>query len=367
MSKNIALYGGVFNPIHTDHVNIIEFCLNKLHYDEVWVIPNAQKFFQNDQVSTRAEDRLAMIKIAVKGLAKVKIITDELYKKEATYTYDTVLKLKNQYPDDKFSFVIGSDNVKHLKEWYKFKKLKKLVKFIIMKRTLHVDNLMINKYRFPVHEFENLELKSEQIRKGHTLQQQIPGVNDYINDHLLYLEKRLAIRLPANRLEHSFNVAKTAKDLALKNDIDGNKAYLAGAYHDITKYWLLKKHETYIKPVAPEALKEDIKTFHAMSGSIFAKNDLQIKDQAVLDAIKYHTQGAGPGMSPLAMIVYIADKISPERDYPNVEKYRALAKKDLKTCYLAILKAQYERLKDKLDANSILAKNIKAWEAQLNK
>ena len=60
-----------------------------------------------------------------------------------------------------------------------------------------------------------------------------------------------------------------------------------------------------------------------------ARRQLRIEDEEVLQAIRAHTVGE-PGMGPLALAVYLADKIEPARDYPGVGLIRELAGKDLR-------------------------------------
>ena len=74
--------------------------------------------------------------------------------------------------------------------------------------------------------------------------------------------------------------------------------------------------------------KNNRKLWHAMSGSIFIQSEYGITDPAMISAVRYHTTGKA-GMSLLEKIVYTADFTSAERDYPGVERIRALAKRDL--------------------------------------
>ena len=63
---------------------------------------------------------------------------------------------------------------------------------------------------------------------------------------------------------------------------------------------------------------------------------MKITDAAVLNAVSCHTTGS-PQMSLLARIVYLADFIEPNRDYPGVERLRQEALKDLTGALLAVV------------------------------
>ncbi|HZF59028.1 MAG TPA: bis(5'-nucleosyl)-tetraphosphatase (symmetrical) YqeK, partial [Rubrobacter sp.] len=59
------------------------------------------------------------------------------------------------------------------------------------------------------------------------------------------------------------------------------------------------------------------------------RRELGVDDGDVLEAIRVHTVGS-PGMGSLALVLYVADKIEPARDYPSVERLRGLSGEDLR-------------------------------------
>jgi predicted HD superfamily hydrolase involved in NAD metabolism len=68
---------------------------------------------------------------------------------------------------------------------------------------------------------------------------------------------------------------------------------------------------------------------HGPVAAELARRELGVDDDSVLEAIRAHTMGA-PGMGPVALAVYVADKIEPGRDYPSVARLRDLAEEDLR-------------------------------------
>jgi nicotinate-nucleotide adenylyltransferase len=69
------------------------------------------------------------------------------------------------------------------------------------------------------------------------------------------------------------------------------------------------------------------KTLHALTGSLVAKYIFGEND-AVVDAIASHTTGKG-NMNTLEEIIYVADYMEPNRDFPGVEELRTAAFTDL--------------------------------------
>ena len=67
---------------------------------------------------------------------------------------------------------------------------------------------------------------------------------------------------------------------------------------------------------------------HGPVAAELARRELGVEDGEVLEAVRAHTTGK-PGMGPLALVLYVADKIEPAREYPSVERLRKLAREDL--------------------------------------
>ncbi len=78
-----------------------------------------------------------------------------------------------------------------------------------------------------------------------------------------------------------------------------------------------------------EPERQSPKLLHAPAAAELARRELGVEDEEVLGAIRAHTTGH-PGMGPLALALYVADKIEPARDYPSVERLRGLASEDLR-------------------------------------
>lgn len=134
-------------------------------------------------------------------------------------------------------------------------------------------------------------------------------------------------RLNPDRLYHSLNVADEAKKLAKHYGADEQKAFTAGLLHDILKNTpdseLLQYFERNgIMLTEPERASR--KTWHAMAGADFLRRELHVTDEDILSAVRWHTTGKA-GMTLLDKVLFIADFISADRDYPGVERMREKA------------------------------------------
>lgn len=139
-------------------------------------------------------------------------------------------------------------------------------------------------------------------------------------------------RLSAKRYGHTLRVAETAEDLARAHGLDPGRARLAALLHDAARELspeeFLGLAGDWDLPVG-EPERESPKLLHGPVAAEMARRELGVEDGKVLEAIRTHTTGR-PGMGPLSLVLYVADKIEPARDYPSVENLRRLAREDLR-------------------------------------
>ena len=144
-----------------------------------------------------------------------------------------------------------------------------------------------------------------------------------INDYYALAESALS----EYRFNHSKMVAKAAKALADKYGEDERLAETAGILHDITKEMpvniqlqLLEDNGIMLNDVT----KHSEAILHAVSGAAYIEHQLGIDNKDIQNAVRYHTT-ARANMSLLEKIVFIADFISEDRNYPDVDVMRSEA------------------------------------------
>jgi len=140
------------------------------------------------------------------------------------------------------------------------------------------------------------------------------------------IEKKVKEKLPERRYKHSLNVANCAVKLSELYGYDKEKAYIAGITHDCAKYLNKEEVKYYVdkyKIVLDEVEKDNLALSHSLIGSYIAKYEFKINDEDIINAIKYHTTGK-EDMSLIEKIIYIADSIEEDRDFPGVEELRIL-------------------------------------------
>lgn len=342
----IALFGGSFDPFHTDHLKMIDLVKIKTDIEEIWIIPTNHNPLKKRKLSS-FKYRITMINLAINNLPYVKVNLIELNNVKPSETYETVLKLKYQFPNYKFYFMIGSDQLLSLNKWNNINKLIKIQTFIIFKRNEKINKNILKKYKAILIPFNNnLYLSSTMIREGINISLQLPIINNYINNNLLYLPERLGKNMDKKRYKHCLNVGKKAKELALIHNLNPKKALIAGTYHDITKQWSEKKQKKYLTKYLPNFLKNPIPVWHAYTGYCHLKYDLLFNDKEILSSIKWHTTGHLK-MTLFEMLIFVADKISNERIYYKIDYYRILANKNLIKAFKELFIFQLNRITSK--------------------
>lgn len=144
------------------------------------------------------------------------------------------------------------------------------------------------------------------------------------------LVDRLARALRPKRFQHVLRVEQTAIELAYLNHVDVEKASIAGLCHDYAKQ---RPDADFIQAIKKKGLDPDLLNYgnaiwHGVVGAELLKDECGIWDEDILNAVRHHTTGAAV-MTPLEQIVYMADYIEPARDFPGVDRARAITKQDL--------------------------------------
>lgn len=114
MKKRIGLFGGTFDPIHKGHVALAERFLEHMLLDEVWFLVTPQNPWKKDTNLTDDAFRLSMVKESLKNHTRLIASDYEFNLPKPSYTYQTLRRLRAEYPDTEFIILIGADN------WVKF-------------------------------------------------------------------------------------------------------------------------------------------------------------------------------------------------------------------------------------------------------
>lgn len=161
-------------------------------------------------------------------------------------------------------------------------------------------------------------------------------MNGWTDERIIEL---IRSKLELRRFQHSLNVAESARYLAEKYGGDADKAYTAGLLHDVMKNSSPEEQLGVITEAGIELLPEERankKLWHAIAGAAYIKNVMGIDDKELYKAVRYHTTGRAK-MTLLEKIVYLADYISAERNYKDVDVMRKLCDESMDEAVLYAL------------------------------
>ncbi|MDU5106295.1 bis(5'-nucleosyl)-tetraphosphatase (symmetrical) YqeK [Clostridium sp.] len=165
-----------------------------------------------------------------------------------------------------------------------------------------------------------------------------------------------------NRYIHVLGVVDTAIRLAKINKVDEKKAEIAALAHDIAKNMTIYELKDILDKNNIELSYDEENNqelWHSMVGPIVAKEIFGIEDEEILSAMRWHTTGK-ENMSKLDKVIYMADMIEPNRNFPGVDNLRRETFKDLDNGVLQGLNHTIKYLLNKgvaIDINSIKARN----------
>lgn len=192
--SRIAIFGGAFDPPTIGHTMVATCVINRLGFDEVWIMPSFKHPFGKHM--SEFEHRMAMCLIATEGMDKVQITHYEADQVDVDGSLSLYKKLKRQYKQN-FYMVIGLDNANMIDKWINPEELIKTIPFIVIARKGYMVDENITWYRKEPHIFveacDVMEISSTQIREAIKIQD-IKTLNKgihktvlkYIKDHKLY-------------------------------------------------------------------------------------------------------------------------------------------------------------------------------------
>ena len=387
--ERIGIYGGTFNPPHIGHIQAAKQAVQRMGLSALLMIPD--RIAPHKELppnSPTSQQRLEMVRLAASDCPGIEVSDMELRREGVSYTWETVDTLRTQYPDAELVLFMGTDMFLSFHTW-------KNPEFILENATLAVfcrgekgesaaiaakkTELESRGAKVELVHNDVLPISSTQLRRLLAFRcayDFLPaGVGKYIQKNGLYeasadwrnlpmpeLEQVVIRLLNPNRVKHVLGCRDTAVELARRWGADETDAARAGILHDITKALdgplQLTLCDAYGK-VLSDFSKKYPKTLHALTGSLVAERIFG-ENQAVVSAIESHTTGKAD-MNLLETIIYVADYMEPNRNFPGVERLRELAYSDITAALKLGLEMTLEHLKRQGSEVSPESREALAW------
>jgi nicotinate-nucleotide adenylyltransferase len=199
-TRKIGILGGTFNPIHIGHLIIAQDAMEQFGLDCVKFIPSATPPHKKYEGNATAAQRLAMVRLAIRGNARFEADDIEIRRGGTSYSVDTLTSLRRRDPQAQFYFIIGADSLQELHRWREVGRLVRLCTFVIVVRPgfeprrvvdPKLDAATRRRLRQHVLRGHACDIASRDIRarvaRGESIRYLVPdAVLQYINRHKLY-------------------------------------------------------------------------------------------------------------------------------------------------------------------------------------
>jgi len=188
---NIAVYSGSFNPLHIGHLAIIRHMIEVAGFDMVYLIVSPKNPLKDGISSDSGSERYKAAVEAVErrflrsGLsdfgrndskaveARVKVDDIELNMPEPHYTIRTLDALKEREPGNRFTLVMGADNLADIRRWRDYTRILKEFGVAVFPREGHdlteIKQDLLKEdpaYMIQILDAEMVDISSTQIREA---------------------------------------------------------------------------------------------------------------------------------------------------------------------------------------------------------
>ena len=191
----IGLLGGSFDPVHFGHLLAAQDVYEQYQFDRLVLVPAAQAPLKPQEVQSKPEDRLAMLRAAIEWDRRFEISDVELRRGGVSYTIDSVRHFKAVFPHDQLFWIIGGDQLPKMGMWKEIDVLAGMIEFIFLERPGHpakhtpdIPGLHLHRCDGHLIEISSSELR-QRVREGLSLHYFCPQkVIAHIEQHRLYRE-----------------------------------------------------------------------------------------------------------------------------------------------------------------------------------
>ena len=121
----IGLFFGSFNPIHIGHLALANYMVNYTEMQEVWLVVSPHNPLKKKSQLLNQNDRLHLVNLALDFHPSIKASNFEFDLPQPSYTINTLVRLKEKYPQHEFSLIMGQDNLTSFNKWKNYEEILK--------------------------------------------------------------------------------------------------------------------------------------------------------------------------------------------------------------------------------------------------
>jgi nicotinate-nucleotide adenylyltransferase len=129
-----AWFFGSFNPIHSGHLHIAEYIISGAIADKVIFMVSPMSPFKQDLSMLEDDLRYELVLLAVEEKRGLSASNMEFALPKPSFTAKTLEVIRKQFPEDKHSVLLGSDQVEHFDRWQRYNEILKYHEVLLYPR-----------------------------------------------------------------------------------------------------------------------------------------------------------------------------------------------------------------------------------------
>lgn len=133
MSEPIGLFGGTFDPIHYGHLRTAFELWQSLRLAQVRFLPTGSPAHREPPLAS-ADQRLTMVRAAIAGQGAFVVDDREIRRTGVSYSVDTLLDLRREYPDRSLCLLLGMDAFLGMPNWHRWQEILDLAHVVVAHR-----------------------------------------------------------------------------------------------------------------------------------------------------------------------------------------------------------------------------------------
>ncbi len=164
--KKVGLFFGSFNPIHIGHMIIASFVADNTDLKEIWFVVSPHNPLKEKKSLLKDHHRLQLVVRAIENDARFRASDIEFHLEQPSYTTNTLVHLKEKYPNTEFSLLMGGDNLASLHRWKNYESILENYPIVVYSRPGQQISGNVVKGRITMLEAPQMNISSSHIRRS---------------------------------------------------------------------------------------------------------------------------------------------------------------------------------------------------------
>ena len=187
----VGLLGGSFDPVHHGHLIVGRVAAEVLGLDTLRFVPAREQPFKRGQHGASAEQRDAMLELAIAGSSGFAVERAELERPGPSYTVDTLRAIHAREPGIRLTLLLGADAANEIEAWHQAEEIPSLATVVVFARAgvpVPRSGLIARSIEVPAIEISATEIR-RRVKERRPIRYWVPDpVAEYVTRHRLYLD-----------------------------------------------------------------------------------------------------------------------------------------------------------------------------------